>query len=354
MNRERFHEITRRYQDQRVAVVGDLCLDRYLEIEPARQEISLETGLPVHNVVNVRNQPGAAGTIINNLSALGVKEIWPVAFGGTDGEGFELMKALRQVRGVNTEYFLQTPLRRTFTYTKPLLLHPGRPPEELSRLDQKNWTQTPPEVEAGLIKAVRSLAQRADAIILLDQVDLAGTGVITPGVLHAIEQESKGRPQWPVLADSRHGFDGYPPVTFKMNRHELAAWFKRGSDLDETAMGAALKDLASRHGRPIFVTLAEKGLMGASPSGSLDRVPALPVRGPIDIVGAGDSVSANLTTALLGGAGVLEALELAAAASSVVIHQLGTTGVATVADLENALFPGSRAFAWDAPKFPTV
>ena len=42
---------------------GDYCLDRYLEIDPARQELSLETGRAVHNVVRVRSQAGAAGTI---------------------------------------------------------------------------------------------------------------------------------------------------------------------------------------------------------------------------------------------------------------------------------------------------
>jgi bifunctional ADP-heptose synthase (sugar kinase/adenylyltransferase) len=123
-----------------------------------------------------------------------------------------------------------------------------------------------------------------------------------------------------------------------MNRRELAAWFNQGYETGDEAIETAVRTLARRHGRPIFVTLAEKGLMGAAASGAIDRVPALPVRGPIDIVGAGDSVSANLTTALLGGAGVREALELAAAASSVVIHQLGTTGVATVGDLEKTLF----------------
>src|SRR5438552_6227094 len=91
----RFKTITEKYSRLRIAIVGDFCLDRYLEIDPARQEISIETGLPVHNVVNVRSQPGAAGTILNNLVALGVGAIYPVGFCGTDGEGFELQRALR-------------------------------------------------------------------------------------------------------------------------------------------------------------------------------------------------------------------------------------------------------------------
>jgi rfaE bifunctional protein kinase chain/domain len=338
MDRSRFNEITGKYPSLRVALVGDLCLDRYLEIDPSLQETSLETGLPVHNIVNTRSQPGASGTIINNLSALGLSEIWPVAFAGEDGEGFELVRALRRVPGVRADFFLKTPLRRTFTYTKPLLMHPGRPPEELSRLDQKNWTRTPAEVESHLVRAIQELAPRVDALILLDQVDEAGTGVITKAVLEAVEAEIQKRPNWLVLADSRHGFYGYPPVSFKMNRQELANHFNNGDSPGETELDTRVAILAKELGRAMFVTLSEKGLMGSSAQGVVERVPCLPVRGPIDIVGAGDSVTANLVAALLAGAGVRESLELAAAASSVVVHQLGTTGVARVADLEERLF----------------
>jgi len=48
MTPSRFQEITERYRDLSIAVLGDFCLDRYLEIDPARQEVSLKTGLPVH------------------------------------------------------------------------------------------------------------------------------------------------------------------------------------------------------------------------------------------------------------------------------------------------------------------
>ena len=77
---ERLSDIAGRYAKLRLAVVGDFCLDRYLEIDPARAEASIETGLPVYNVARVRSQPGAAGTILNNLVALGVGEIFPVGF----------------------------------------------------------------------------------------------------------------------------------------------------------------------------------------------------------------------------------------------------------------------------------
>ena len=47
---------------------------------------------------------------------------------------------------------------RTFTYCKPLVLHADRPPEELDRLDSKNWSPTPDELQDRLIRAVEALA----------------------------------------------------------------------------------------------------------------------------------------------------------------------------------------------------
>ena len=57
MDSARFSGIVERYSGLRIAVLGDFCLDRYLEIDPSKAEVSLETGLPVHNVMNVRAQP---------------------------------------------------------------------------------------------------------------------------------------------------------------------------------------------------------------------------------------------------------------------------------------------------------
>src|SRR3974390_704682 len=151
MTPERFQTITRRYPNLRIAILGDFCLDRYLEIDPSRSETSLETGLPVHNVINVRAQPGGAGTILNNLVALGIGTIYPVGFAGSDGEGFELMRALEGCAGVRMQYFVQSTERRTFTYCKPLLVAVDKTPVELNRLDLKNWTPTPVSVQDQLI-----------------------------------------------------------------------------------------------------------------------------------------------------------------------------------------------------------
>lgn len=338
MTPARFQTLTSRYGQLHIAVLGDFCLDRYLEIDPARREVSIETGLPVHNVVRVRAQPGAAGTILNNLAALGIGHLHPVGFCGQDGEGYELRQALAALPNVSLARFLETSDRRTFTYTKPLLMHPGRKPRELNRLDLKNWTPTPPPVGARIAAALRDVAGELDAVIVLDQVDLPARGVVTDAVLAALRQVMQAHPDLLVVADSRRGLRGFPPAIFKMNAAELTrlAGAKRRLRLSEIRRAAAA--LAAKNHQPVFITLAEQGILAASPTGEVVTAPALPLRGPIDIVGAGDAVTANLTAALAAGAGVGEALELANAAASVVIHKLGTTGTASVRELRELLF----------------
>ena len=335
MNESRFEAITRRYGQLRVALVGDFCLDRYLEIDPAKSEISIETGLEVYNVMRVRSQPGAAGTILNNLVELGVDTIYPIGFCGADGEGFELQRALSERRGVRLDHFVETDQRRTFTYCKPLIVEPGKPPRELNRLDSKNWSATPVAVQSRLRADLEAVATQVDAVIVMDQADIAETGVVSCNLLEGIARIVKQRPELLVIADSRRGLRDYPPVTLKMNRTELAALTGAANDLAEVQ--ATASKLARRNACPVFVTLSEQGIVGADAQGGTERLPALPVRGEIDIVGAGDAVTANLTTALASGATLREAIELANAAASIVIHQLGTTGTASVPQLRGLI-----------------
>jgi rfaE bifunctional protein kinase chain/domain len=341
MNLVRFDAIALRYSRLRIAVVGDFCLDRYLEIDPVKGETSIETGLEVHNVVRVRSQPGAAGTILNNLVALGIGQITPVGFCGDDGEGYELIASLRKMSNVRLDHFLQTPERRTFTYCKPLVIEPGKPPRELNRLDSKNWSPTPESVRAKLRDSFHAVARESDAVIIMDQVDLPDTGVVTRDLLDSVREVAMKRPELLIIADSRRSLKGWPPVLLKMNRTELSALSGTPPASSVEQIKATAVELARHHGRPVFVTLAEQGIVGAEPGGAVHHQRAFPVRGDIDIVGAGDSVTANLAVSLAAGATVSEALELAMAGASLVIHQLGTTGTASVTQIRELL--GARA-----------
>src|SRR3954447_16328948 len=103
-----------------VGLLGDLFLDRYLDLDPALDEPSVETGKTAYQVARVRNYPGALGTVLNNLAALGVGTIRPVTVIGDDGEGYELLKALRAIPAVKPDGIIRAVDRRTPTYTKPM------------------------------------------------------------------------------------------------------------------------------------------------------------------------------------------------------------------------------------------
>src|SRR4051812_14724723 len=140
---------------RRIGVVGDLFLDRYLDIDAALTEPSIETGLDAFQVVRVRSYPGALGTVINNLAALGVGKILPLAFYGDDGEGYDLQQALDRMPAIEKGGLYVPPQRRTPPYTKPMLGRAGGVPRELTRLDIKNRPPTPPLTEESILKLLK-------------------------------------------------------------------------------------------------------------------------------------------------------------------------------------------------------
>jgi len=326
---QRLAEITSGYGEVRVALVGDIALDRYLEIDPALAEESIETGLPVHNVVRVRPQPGAGGNVLANLAALGAKAPAAVGVCGADGEGAELRRTLAQM-GVDLTHLLTRPDRMTFTYTKPLLVHADRPPEELSRLDLRSRTPLPQDLEDAIVGSLGAVAAEADVIVAMDQVPEPGCGVLTRRVRTELAALAKAYPQKVVIADSRTSIDDVANVRIKVNGSELARRF------GVTEAGADLRALAARwsneRGRDVFVTLGEDGVLAAA-GDHVTHVPGVPTEPPIDIVGAGDSVLAGVAMALGAGATAAEAAELGNLAAAVTIRKIGTTGTATVEEL---------------------
>lgn len=334
MKADRFDQITSGYGRLKVVVAGDYCLDRYLEIDPALEEVSLETSLPAHQVVNVRPQPGGAGTVLANVAALAPAEVGAVGVAGRDGEGYELARALRRL-GAKMNGFIRTSRRRTFTYTKPLVVRPGRPPEELSRLDIKDRTPTPPWLVRRIIASLSAAAAEADVVILMEQVSESTQGVLCPPVKQAAaEIAAAPAPAGKVfLADSRCDPGGFGNAHVKVNVDELRRRF--GGD------GSPVGDLAARWagetGRCVFVTLGPDGMIGAEPDGQVHRAAAVPVAGAIDIVGAGDAVLVHLAMALAAGASVGEAVTLANLAGGIVVGKVGTTGTVGVAELARAL-----------------
>ena len=110
-------ELLARMRDLRVLIVGDICLDRWCRYSPACAEPSRETGIPRTAVLDTETTAGAAGTVANNMVALGAGSVSVLGVIGDDGFGFELTRALA-AGGISSDLIVRTRLMQTFTYTK--------------------------------------------------------------------------------------------------------------------------------------------------------------------------------------------------------------------------------------------
>jgi bifunctional ADP-heptose synthase (sugar kinase/adenylyltransferase) len=322
----RLEDILGRIPRLTVGVLGDLFLDRYLDIDAALTEPSIETGLDAYQVVRVRPSPGAAGTVINNLVALGVGTVCAFAVIGDDGEGYELSQCLRQLGVVDVSGVVMRGDRRTPTYTKPMLHEAGRPARELNRLDIKNRTPLPADAEERVLFTLADAWPRLDGLVVLDQVSEPECGVVTSGVRARLAELGAVQPDKLILADSRERIGLFRSVWTKPNRRECV------SAVGGTEVGACAVELARRAGRPVFCTRGEDGMLVTDPRPGRERqvrVPAYPVKGPTDIVGAGDSTSAGIACAVAAGATPEEAAAFGNLVASITIQQLGTTGTAS-------------------------
>jgi sugar/nucleoside kinase (ribokinase family) len=319
--------ILRRLPALEIGVLGDLFLDRYFDLDATLTEPSIETGLDAYQVVRVRAYPGAVGTVVNNLSALGVGAIFPFALIGDDGEGYELRQALRNLPGVVLEGVESWPDRRTPTYLKPMLVEPGQSPRELNRLDIHNRQRLSREAEDRLLYHLEQRWPDLDALVVLDQVSLPDCGMITQRVRDRLAELSEHDRATFVLADSRERIGLFRHVAVKPNMHELLRALP-GHSLED-----AVLHLARRTGDGIYCTCGERGILYASPGGGLFEVPGYPVIGPIDPVGAGDSTSAGIVAAHSAGASPPQAAAFGNLVASITVQQLGTTGTATPAQV---------------------
>ena len=78
----------------------------------------------------------------------------------------------------------------------------------------------------------------------------------------------------------------------------------------------------------LFVTIGAEGILVFTREG-MGHVPGIPVAGPIDIVGAGDSVMAGIVSALCAGAAPGEAALVGNLVASITVQHIGTTGTAS-------------------------
>lgn len=305
-------EILQTFRGLRVLVVGDVCLDRWCRYDPREALPSAETGLPRVGVVSTQVTAGAAGTIANNLAALGAGRVAVLGVVGEDGFGWELDRALR-ARGIDADLLIQSPEMPTFTYTK--LINDATDEEDLPRVDFIHTRELSPELESRVIEFFNGAVRDFDVVIVSDQAETSAGGVVTARLRDALTPIAEKKIVW---VDSRVRCEHFRGVILKPNQKEAEAASIR-------AFGRVdLRALAARTAaRFLIVTQGGEGALVFDRDGQT-MVAGRRVEKPVDICGAGDSFSAGAAMTLAVTGSAVEAARFGNLVASITITKKGT------------------------------
>lgn len=300
------------FRSLRVLVAGDVCLDRWCRYDPREAEPSRETGLPRVGVVSTEVTAGAAGTVANNLAALGAGRVAVLGVVGEDGFGWELAGALA-ARGIATDLLIRSADVPTFTYTK--LINDATGEEDLPRVDFIHTRAIAPALESRVVSKLTEVANDFDVIIVSDQAETAAGGVVTARMREALTPLCGKKIVW---VDSRVRSEHFRGVILKPNRDEAEAASIRA--LGRVDFGGLRAHTAARL---LIVTHGGDGALVLDEQGQT-MVAGRAVEKPVDICGAGDSFSAGASMTLaVTGSGV-EAARFGNLVASITIMKKGT------------------------------
>ena len=296
-----------RFDTAGVLVVGDAMLERYWQGRTDR--ISAEAPIPVVEVAEVEDRPGAAANVALNVATLGAGARL-VAAVGDDEPGVALRNKL--IAGGITADLLVTPRRTTAKYRIVSLN------QQLIRADFEDIEPVP---VADVLAKVRQHINEVDSVLLSDY----DKGLLAdPAPVVALAREH-GRP---VLVDPKFKhFGAYRGATvikpnLKELRHAIGDW-----DSEVAMLELCRQLIASIEIEALLVTRASEGMTLIRREGDAVHFPAR-TREVYDVSGAGDTVIATMTAALASGATMTDATALANIAAGVVVGYFGITSVA--------------------------
>ena len=307
---ERLEVIQKGFAGKRIAVIGDLMLDRYFWGTVTR--ISPEAPVPVVEVDDESTRLGGAANVANNIASLGGVPIM-VGVVGRD-IGADMLQTLVAGNGFPTDGIVVDDSRPTTIKTR-VIAHG----QHVVRIDQEEKVDLNAETQAKVYACVRSQISSLDGIILEDY----NKGVLSKGLISSIIQLAKDHNKTITVDPKFNNFFEFQGVSvFKPNRKEAEeALGRRLYTLPE--MEAAARELSVRlHAENVLLTLGEQGMLLLEQNGSLAHVESK-TRHVADVSGAGDTVIATLTMAIVAGASVTESAALANYAGGIVCGEVG-------------------------------
>jgi len=313
MSKPLFHSFPE-YHQARVAVIGDIMLDRYFYGDVTR--ISPEAPVPVVNVRREERLPGGAANVSVNLSALGVS----ASLAGVVGDDNDADQLLAQLSSIGVD----CALNRSQHYDTIVKTRVMGGQQQLLRMDfeerfsSREWQATWQQAQADLATA---------KVIVLSDYDKGTLSNCQAVIRHAMDRNI------PVLVDPKGtDFSKYTCADLLTpNLSEFLAVV--GPVSSEAEMERKAQALIRKLNiKALLVTRSEKGMTLFRNGVDALHLPAI-TKEVADVTGAGDTVIATIAASLAAGCDLDAAVTLSNIAASIVVGKVGTTAI-TAPELE--------------------
>jgi D-beta-D-heptose 7-phosphate kinase/D-beta-D-heptose 1-phosphate adenosyltransferase len=311
---DRLRQLFDNFQGKHVAVVGDLMVDRYYWGKVFR--VSPEAPVPVVEVESESVRLGGAANVANNIQALGGKPLL-VGLVGDDHAGKVLTEVLRD-QNLDTGGIVVDGVRPTTVKTR-VIAHG----QHVVRIDHESKLDCPDHLRVRIVDAVKYNIRLLQGIIIEDY----NKGVVTREIIQELVAIAR-KYEVPVTVDPKfNNFLEFKQVSvFKPNRREVEEVLGGRLDGNGPVEEAGRKLLQLLGAANILLTRGEDGMSLFESDGSVTHFHT--TAGNVqDVSGAGDTVISTLTMALVGGATIREAAELANHAGGIVVGEVGIVPV---------------------------
>jgi len=320
-----FKEIIEKFQEQRILIIGDLMVDKYIRGNVDR--ISPEAPVQIVDVKEEESVPGGMGNTVKNLSMLGA-QISVVSVVGDDSYGRWLNDEFEKL-DLNTNGIIKDSTRRPTTVKTRIV---AADHHQLLRYDKETRKPIDTRTQLELIEIIVDRMPSAACVLISDY----GKGVLTQDILNTAIFEARTF-SIPVIIDPKgDDFSKYESATFiTPNRKEasIASGINIMNEL--TSMQAAYKLIEDCKINGMLITYGEEGvglflnknLRGAVRIEITSQFISAQAREVYDVTGAGDTVLAVFGLAIATGALPYDAACLANFAAGLVVGKVGTSSV---------------------------
>lgn len=326
LTKSRLRERIKALTGGRVIVVGDMIIDEFLEGKPER--ISREAPVLILEHVDAEFALGGAANAAHNVSALG-GSCKAIGVCGRDPSAAKLAELFEKA-GI-AHGMVPDPARPTTVKTR-ILSKAHSLKQQLLRIDRLSREPLSTLVESILIDRLRQASSQYSAVILSDY----RAGVITDGVVKACRTIAAER-DLKVIVDAQDRLERFQQVTaLTPNLPDAEKAVGYPLDSEEAVQRAAHELLELTGAHAVLITRGAQGMSLFQEDAKPITIPPFNRSEVFDVTGAGDTVVAAMTLALVTGATFLEAMALGNLAAGIVVKKHGTA-VTTQAEMIEAL-----------------